>query len=788
MERTAGQVSESTSFDMAGLMLHRLPLCLGVTAGFCLILAYAWQQVFSTWQMIAWSAYAVSVFIIGWWLIRRLSESLNAVGMTIKLVEDINNLTVVLAIATGLIWIWASGLQFYHRGSDQWLYLSILIGAAASSGMLFSYNIKAALIKVGMVLLPCTIQVYLADQNASAYFVAFTLIYLATLYLVLIQFHRLLEKNVSLRIESEQAAKKQSEVSYLFEQHWLNAPLAAIQWDRDNCVIDWNPNAECLFGYSKSEALGKHADYFVADSSRDQSKQMWSALFQRKKEGNHSVHEVKHKEGDILTSEWYNTPLLKDGRLIGAASFVEDITSKMEAKDTIQRQATYDNLTSLPNRRRMMDELERAISRSQRTKQYAAVLFLDLDHFKDINDTQGHHVGDLVLQFFAKTLRKAVRNQDVVARFGGDEFVVLIEDLGKKEADARTKVLAIADKIMEMGKEVGKHEGLEYEVELSGGIVIFNNDRYSSHDILKQADLAMYRVKDGGRKGFSFYDESMTVEAEYRVTLIHELRQGVENKEFDLHFQPILDPSGKMIFAESLLRWRRPSQRIVPAGEFIDFMSTLPMMNEVGLWVFETVCENIINWCEKGQWTDDMSIFVNISPKQFHNDKFSEDIKKIIEKHGVNPHQLVFEITEESLIHDLDKVRAQLMDLIDYGIRVALDDFGTGYSSLAMLQKLPVQFVKLDREFISNLDVDEDGESHSIVRAVIKLCEIMSLKVIAEGVETEKQYHALKDMGCDYFQGYYFHKPMAALEFTKLINPERGDNSLKLVASRTLTD
>ncbi|MEH6617327.1 MAG: EAL domain-containing protein [Porticoccus sp.] len=781
MKRTADQINESTSFDMAGLMLNRLPFCLGVTAGFCLILAYAWQQEFSTWHMIAWCAYAVSVFIIGWWLIRRLSESLNVVGMTIKLVEDINNLTVVLAVATGMIWILASGLQFYHQGSDQWLYLSILIGAAASSGMLFSYNIKAALIKVGMVLLPCTIQVYLADQNASAYFVAFTLIYLATLYLVLIQFHSLLEKNVSLRIESEQAAKKQSEVSYLFEQHWLNAPLAAIQWDRDNCVIDWNPNAECLFGYSRSEALGKHADYFVAESSRDQSKQMWSALFQRKKEGDHSIHEVKHKDGDILISEWHNTPLLKDGRLIGAASFVEDITSQMKAKDTIQRQATYDNLTALPNRRRMMDELERAISRSQRTKQYAAVLFIDLDHFKDINDTQGHHVGDLVLQFFAQTLRKAVRNQDVVARFGGDEFVVLIEDLGRKVADARTKVLAIADKISEMGKEVGKHEGLEYEVEVSGGIVIFNNDRHSSHDILKQADLAMYRVKDDGRKGFSFYDESMTVEAEYRVTLIHELRQGMEKKEFDLHFQPILESSGKMIFSEALLRWKRPSQRIVPAGEFIDFMATLPMMNQVGFWVFETVCEHIVNWRENGQWTDEMSIFVNISPKQFHNDKFSKEVKKIIEKHGVNPHQLVFEITEESLIHNLDKVRDQLMELIDYGIRVALDDFGTGYSSLAMLQKLPVQFVKLDREFISNLDAG--GESHSIVKAVIKLCEILSLKVIAEGVETEGQYHALKEMGCDYFQGYYFHKPMAAPEFTKLINPKSEDDSLKLVIS-----
>ena len=776
--------SESTKLEMADLILKRLPLCLGVTAGFSLIMAYAWQEIFSTWQMAVWCSYVVSVLGAGWWLIRRLSSRLDMSEMTAKLAEDVNNFTLVLAISTGLIWVLASALQYTHQGAGQWLYLSILIGAAATSGMLFSYHVKAALTNVAMVLLPCTLEVYFTAQSNSLYFVAFILIFLATLYLVLFQFHQLLEKNVSLRIESELGAKKRAEVSYLFEQHWMNAPLAAIQWDREKRVIDWNPSAERLFGYSKAEALGKRAEYFVTDTSRDHAAQMWSSLFRQRKEGYHSTHEFRHKNGHTLISEWHNTPLLKNDRLIGAASFVEDITSQVKAKETIQRQASYDNLTALPNRRRMMDELERAISRTKRTKQYAAVLFLDLDHFKDINDTQGHHVGDLVLQFFAHTLRKAVRNQDVVARFGGDEFVILIEDLGKNEEEARIKLLAIADKIMEMGRDVGKHENLEYEVEVSGGIVLFNNESKTSHDILKQADLAMYRVKDSGRKGFCFYDESMTVEAEYRVTLIHELRQGMENKQFDLHFQSIVDPSGKTVFAESLLRWKRPSQRIVPAGEFIDFMATLPMMNDVGFWVFETACENIVNWRDEGQWSDDMSIFVNISPKQFSNDKFSREVKKIIEKYGVNPNQLVFEITEESLIHNLDKVRGQLMDLIDYGVRIALDDFGTGYSSLAMLQNLPVQFVKLDREFINNLDSCE--ETHSIVKAVVTLCEILSLKVIAEGIETEEQYQALKEMGCDYFQGYYFNKPMAAQDFTQQINPsqDEGENKpLKLVVS-----
>lgn len=772
----------STRFELAHLLLERLPLCLGITAGFSLVQVFAWANSSLSWPLAAWCLFAVAVFSGGWLLIRRLEGAFKVVGMNAKLVEDINNLAIVLSIAVGLIWASASLVQFYARSSEQWLYFSILIGAAASSGMLFNYCIKASLISVGMVLLPCTVQVYLSGHESSLYFAVFSLIYMATLYVVMIQLHQLVEKNVSLRVTTEESARKRAELSYLFEQHWQNAPLAAVQWDRNHRVIDWNPSAEQLFGYTKSEVMGKPCAFFIPESSREVAQSMWTALLRKKEGGNHSVHEVRDKDGRLKICEWHNTPLMKEGRMIGVASFIEDITSQVSAKETIQRQATFDTLTSLPNRRRMMDELESAISRSQRHKQFGAVLFLDLDHFKDINDTQGHHMGDLVLQYFADLLRNAVRKEDVVARFGGDEFVILVQDLGEKPHEARAKVLAIADKIMEMGKTACKGEGLEYEIEVSGGIVMFRGNRYSSHDLLKQADLAMYRVKNYGRKGFSFYDDSMAVEAEYRVTMIRELRQGIENEEFELHFQPLVDDAGQMVFAESLLRWKRPSQRTVPAAEFIEFMASLPMMNEVGVWVFDSVCQNIRDWTERGIWSPDRALFVNISPKQFDNEDFAAQVKETIQKHGVTPQQIVLEITEESLINNLDRVHGQLKELIDFGIRIALDDFGTGYSSLAMLQKLPVQFVKLDREFINDLSISRD--TYAIVKAVIKLCQILSLEVIAEGVETEDQYSILKQLGCNYFQGYYFNKPMDAESLTTLVGQGLGeipDPHLKLV-------
>ena len=770
---------ELARLKMSELMLGRLPLCVGVAAIFGAVLVYVWQEMFSSWQFFSWCGYLIIATVVNLVLIKRYTPGNVEDGLSESEASNIDKLSIAIALSSGIAWFLASVIQYSNPAPNTWLYLSILFCIAASSGVLYCYNIKAALIVVSMTLIPCTLEIFQTDKEMVAYFIASVLIYFATLYVVLIQLHHLLKRNLELRFTSEQAIKRQAESSYLFEQHWLKAPFAAIQWDKDQNIIDWNPRAEEIFGYSKEEVMGKNSSFFDSPESVKDARKMWSALYRRQRDGYHSIHGVRNKRGDILTCEWHNTPLLKDGRLIGAASFVEDITSQVEAEQTIKRQASYDNLTGLPNRRRMMEELERAISRSQRTRQYAAVLFLDLDHFKDINDTEGHHVGDLVLKHFANIVRDAVRAEDVVARFGGDEFVILVEDLGWQGEDARTKVLSIADKILDMGNNVDIIEGVEYDLEVSGGIVLFSNGQSSSHDILKQADLAMYKVKTSGRKGFCFYDDSMAIDAEYRVAMIRELRQGLKKAEFDLHFQPIVTGSGQIMSAESLLRWNRPMQRLASAGEFIDLMASLPMMQEVGYWLLEKVCRNIVLWREREDFPDDLIMFVNISPKQLQDENFVKEVIKIVEEFEVDPAHLVFEITEESLIHNLEKVQSQLDELIAYGIKIALDDFGTGYSSLAMLQDLPVQYVKLDREFICNLD--EQDESYLIVEAVIRLCEILSLEVIAEGIENERQYLALKKMGCHYFQGYYFKRPMPEHELVQVLSTDVSDKKPRLV-------
>lgn len=779
METMSDEAVQAAKFEVAKLLLERLPFFLMVTSGFCLIQVFTWGGISTYWPAGLWILYSLGVIVPGWLLIRRLSVTYAVVGINQKLVEDINNLAIVLAFMTGLIWAFDSFVQFYLREPNQWLYVSALAAIAVISAGLLSYNLKAALLGAVVILLPLLVEVSIAGSGANLYFICFAVATVAVLYFGLRQQQRTLEKNIALRSEAEALLKQQEATSYLLEQHWQNAPLPAIQWDRQQRITGWNFSAEKLFGYPVAEVSGRQGDFLVPPGSRESFLDMWQALIQKDEQGYYAVHEVIDRNGQIKICEWHNTPLTKDGKLIGVASFIKDVTSQIEDRETIKRQANYDNLTALPNRSCMMSELDAAISRSKRNNQFVAVIFLDLDNFKDINDTQGHHVGDMVLQFFAELLRQAVRKEDVVARFGGDEFVVLIQDLGTKATKARARVLSIADKIMELGKTVCKQRGLEYEIDVSGGIVLFQGGRYSPNDLLKQADLAMYRVKNFGRKGFSFYDDSLAVEAEYRVSLIRELRQGVENKEFDLHFQPIVNTGGDIVFAESLLRWNRPSERIVAASEFIEFMATLPMMNEVGLWIFESACANLRQWIDEELWSKDGVLFVNISPKQLENEHFAADIRKLISKYAIDPHQLVLEITEESLIHNLDEVEGQLQDLLDLGLRIALDDFGTGYSSLAMLQKLPVHFVKLDRSFINDLASSEN--TYSIVKAVIKLCQIMSLDVIAEGVETEEQYRILADLGCEYFQGYYFSKPVDPGQFRSLVRSASEDLLLRLV-------
>lgn len=748
------------SQEIAELSVKWLQPAVLVSLGMAVLLALISQTSFRNPFVIAWLAATVVVISSRLWVNSALVRDFADDRSDDLCRKKIETTALIAAITDGMLWM-ANGWLFLANGFlDFDLYAALSVAAAAAFALFYLFNVRAATTAVVSILASTLLLAPFYGAHAFYEPLIFAAAFSLSLGISIFKLRGTIISGLQARIDSEHAVQCANEANFVFTQHWQNTPLAAIEWDKKFRICSWNPSAQTIFGYSTQEALGQPLEMIFRGEDLDKTKKKWRALWRNKK-GFRSIHTCYNKAGEPVNCEWHDAAIMRNGQAIGIASFVEDITSQMQAELIIKKQANYDSLTGLPNRRQMMQEIGKAISRSKRSREYAALVFLDLDHFKDINDTQGHDVGDIVLKEFAGKVSGLVRDEDMVARFGGDEFVVLFENLGLSQAEAAKNVNSIARKILHAGQSLCRVGDIEYDLDVSGGIVLFDGG-WQENDILKKADLAMYRVKNEGRKGISFYDDSLTIEAEYRVELIRGLRRGLENREFDLHFQPILDGAGDIVYAEALLRWIRPPNKVIPAGSFIDILANSPMMNSVGYWIIDRVCQGINKMMKMDLWDATRAIFVNISPRQLMDAGFTTKVLEILQENNIEPSLIVFEITEDSLIQNYEEVLGQLQELMAAGIRVALDDFGTGYSSLAMLKNLPVHFVKLDREFINSLLDTENN--YQIVNAIIKLCEVLSLKVIAEGIEEQNQFAALKRLNCDYFQGYMFHKPMPLAE------------------------
>ncbi len=772
MDALTLQLEEKFRHDIGGLALRLLTLGTIITAIFAgLLVALSMAHIGNPFLWL-WSGAIVLIAAVQGAAVLLLNREAGREGIDANISGKVDRLSLVSGVCDGVIWASASWIFLSNHFADKHLILALTVGAAATYAVVYLFQTRAAIIAACLTVVPSLILSHIYADIALWQLVLFGAVFFTAIGYGAFELRQLIFKNLRQTFEHEQQAKREVEANFIFTQHWRNTPLAAIEWDRRFRICSWNPSAESIFGYRAEEALGQPLNLIFSDDDVEKVKRKWRTLW-RSHKGLRTIHVCTNKDGEPVHCEWHDSALTRDDEAIGIASFVEDVTSQVKAEEIIKNQANYDALTGLPNRRQMMNEINRAIVRSRETSEFAALVFLDLDHFKDINDTQGHDVGDIVLKEFAKKVRSLLRHEDMVARFGGDEFVVLLERLGPTRKEATDNVKAVTDKLLGAGVGLCRIGGIDYDLDLSGGVVLFDGNWGTANELLKNADLAMYRVKQGGRKGICFYDDSLSIEAEYRVELVRGLRHGLENEEFDIHFQPIVDARGKTCFSEGLLRWIRGNNNVVPAGHFIEIMSNSPMMTAVGYWSFDRVCRNINSLRDQGLWKDDAAFFVNVSPKQLTDGMFASRFLGILEANGIDPRWIVMEITEDSLIHNYDEVMDQLKELIDAGIRIALDDFGTGYSSLAMLKDLPVHYLKLDKEFIRTLL--ENKNNNRIVQAIIKLCEVLSLKVIAEGVEDEDQFEALRAMGCDYFQGYYFHKPMSFQDLSTTLAPGDGN-------------
>jgi len=471
------------------------------------------------------------------------------------------------------------------------------------------------------------------------------------------------------------------------------------------------------------------------------------------------------------------------GKIVLYEGTLEDITDRKVAENQVQFLAYYDALTELPNRTLLRDRLGKALAGSLRRKDKVAVLFLDLDRFKVINDSLGHSFGDLLLRKIADRLKSQVREQDTVARVGGDEFLVVLTDV-KDGTDAAIA----AEKIMDAMIAELVIQGRSFSVSCSMGISIFPEHGADSETLIKNADAAMYSAKESGRNTFQFFSEKMNAEVVERLTLEHGLRAALDKKEFFLVYQPQMDmATGTIVGFEALLRWQHPELGTIAPDRFMGIAENSGLILPIGAWVLRTACSQARKWQDEGLCATPVA--VNVSAVQFRQPGFREVVSRVLSETGLACQYLELEVTESLLLSNADMTSSVLRELKGMGLKLAIDDFGTGYSSLSYLKQFPFSKLKIDRSFIRDVAVNSDDAA--ITTAIISMAKSLSLKVIAEGVENEAQMSFLRKLGCEEIQGYYFSKPLTAEEISaRLKLGSLGNPVVRLVSeidSRTMS-
>ncbi len=536
--------------------------------------------------------------------------------------------------------------------------------------------------------------------------------------------------------------------------------------DADGNIVRVNHAFTTITGYHEQMAIGKNARMLDSDMlSAAINEQAFDTIH---KDGRW-LGEVnfKHCNGHDIPVRLSITAVYDTSRHISHyVCMLNDISAEREAKAEIERMAYYDELTGLPNRRLLLTLMDQSIALSQRSKLFNAVMFLDLDNFKHLNDALGHAVGDALLKQVANRMKVVLRQEDIVARLGGDEFVVLLSSLGVAVSSATRQAQVVAEKLRAAINEpyyLGDHV---HYITPSIGIVLFPVDSESADDLLKQADTAMYRSKGAGRNRISFYEAGMQLEVETRLGLEKDLRQSLADNDLFVVFQPQVNADGDHVGAEALIRWRHPKRGMVPPAKFIPIAEETGLIEKIGDIALHQACMQISK-IEKMSLAHQHGIAVNISPIQFRQPALLNQIRSVIDKYDIDPNLLTLEVTEAVVVANINETRKKMLELKKLGIKFAIDDFGTGYSSLAYLLGLPLDILKIDRIFIKR--TEHGKHNRAIIEAIISLAEHMNLKVVTEGIESGSQWATLKACGCSYAQGFYFSQPLTVDEYDELL-------------------
>jgi diguanylate cyclase (GGDEF)-like protein/PAS domain S-box-containing protein len=532
--------------------------------------------------------------------------------------------------------------------------------------------------------------------------------------------------------------------------------------DSNSIILRVNRAFTKITGYTAEEAVGQ-TPRLLSSMQHDEAfyAVMWDSI------NNTGVWEGeiwnRRKDGEVYP-EYLTITAVKGvtGTITNYVATLTDITERKQAADKIEHLAFYDSLTRAPNRRLLVERLKYAIASSARNNRVGALLFLDLDHFKMLNDTLGHDVGDLLLQQVAERLMSCVREDDTVARIGGDEFVVLLEGLSESALEAAAQAEAIGEKILSILNYSFQLATHEYHITPSIGVTLFSDHNQSQEELLKHADIAMYQAKKAGRNTMRFFDPNMQDAINIRAEMERELRKALEDKQFQLYYQVQVDHSGQSLGAEALIRWIHPERGLVSPLQFIPLAEETGLIIPIGQWVLDTACAQLQVW-QKNEVTHNLTLSVNVSAKQFCQTDFVKHVQSAFQRYAIEPRRLKLELTESLLLENTGDIIVSMIALESIGVQFSLDDFGTGYSSLQYLKMLPLNQLKIDQSFVR--DIVKDSSDRSIVRTIIAMAQSLGFEVIAEGVETEEQRKLLLNKGCKCFQGYLFGRPVPIDEF-----------------------
>ncbi|MFW5969159.1 MAG: putative bifunctional diguanylate cyclase/phosphodiesterase [Halofilum sp. (in: g-proteobacteria)] len=600
-------------------------------------------------------------------------------------------------------------------------------------------------------LLPLTYQFALAGTTNARLILGMLLVFLLTLIMANRHLYRTLRENIRLRIEKSlsEAALYESESRYrlMFNQ----SPLGIVHYDAGGTVLDCNEPLAEILGRPRSTVVGTSmtddvGDARMATAVRISLRTGWGYY-----EDTFAAN--TGRSGTPLRA-FFNAIRGPDDECLGGVGIIEDFTQRKRAEEALHREAYYDALTGLPNRRLLADRLEQALRTARRHKRFGALIFLDIDHFKRINDRLGHAAGDRILCRIAERLVNTLRSEDTVARLGGDEFILLLREVSDDEQLAAKGARAVCDKILSVLQESFDTRDGAIRLTASLGITLFPQDDAPPEELLRRSDTAMYSVKRELRGEARFYDRADDHSGHDAAHLEHDLRFALEQNQLLLHYQPIVGKDGAVLGAEALLRWQHPEHGLIPPDRFIPLAEENGLIISIGRWIVVEACKRLR---EAGPMGAELPVCINVSAQEFHHPGFARHVEETLARTGIDGRRIVFEITESVLIDRVPATIDKMERLRRHGITFTIDDFGTGYSSLTYLKRLPVNTIKIDRSFIR--DLESDPTDAAIVEGIIALADRLGLGVVAEGVETADQLALLRDKGCERFQGFYWGRP-----------------------------